>query len=99
MSDGLTTKEAVSEIDRRLREYELVVQVEKLATRIERAFLVTGVAFGVAGHFFPPIWIGNVMLAPARYIIGREFGVTASPTDPAAMFHEARHEFRLAPPG
>jgi len=95
--DGLTTKEAVSEMDRRLREYEVVVRAEKIATRIEQAFLVTGVALGVAGHFFPPIWIGNVMLAPARYIIGREFGVTASSSDPAAMFHEARTELRLAP--
>jgi hypothetical protein len=94
--ERLTTKEAVRKMDALLKDYELEVRAEKMATRIEQAFLVTGVALGVAGHFFPPIWLGNVMLAPVRYLIGREFSTTASPDDPAAMFHEATTELRLS---
>jgi hypothetical protein len=94
--DRLTTREAVKKMDDLLKEYELEVRAERMATRVERAFLVTGVAFGIAGHFFPPMWVGNVMLAPARYLIGREYSATATDNDPAAMFHEARDELRLA---
>jgi hypothetical protein len=42
------------------------------------------------------MWVGNVMLAPARYLIGREHSTTATDNDPAAMFHEARDELRLS---
>ena len=60
---------------------------------------MTGTAVAVAGHFFPPLWVGGVLLAPARYVIGRQFRKTASDGDPAAMFHEAQRELRLKPTG
>jgi hypothetical protein len=95
--ERLTTKEALGKMKELLDAYELEVRAEKAATRFEQAFLFTGVALGVAGHFFPPIWLGNVMLAPVHYLLGREFSTTANPADPAAMFHEATTELRLAP--
>jgi hypothetical protein len=88
----LTSKEAVAKMNELLQEYELTVKREKIGTRVEQAFLLTGTAVAVAGHFFPPLWVGGVLIAPVRYFIGREYRSTATPNDPAAMFHEARRE-------
>jgi hypothetical protein len=95
--EQLTTREAVKKMDQLLRAYQHEVEREEIGTRIEQAFLVVGTAVAVAGHFFPPVWVGNVLLAPARYLIGRRYRSQATPNDPAAMFHEARRELRLAP--
>jgi hypothetical protein len=93
--EGLTSKEAVARMNTLLAEYKLIAEEELGETRIEQAFLVAGTAMAVAGHFFPPLWVGNVVLAPVRYLIGREHRGAATPGSPAAMFHEARSELGL----
>lgn len=98
MRERLTSKEAVAKMNKLLQDYEGEVKREKIGTRVEQAFLVVGTAVAVAGHFFPPLWVGGVLLAPVRYAIGREFRSTANPDDPAAMFHEARRELNLRGP-
>jgi hypothetical protein len=97
--ERLTSREAVAKMDILLKEYEGEVKREGMGTRVEQAFLVTGTAVAVAGHFFPPLWVGGVLLAPARYFIGRQFQYTASAQNPAAMFREARHQLRLKASG
>jgi hypothetical protein len=94
--ERLTSKEAVAKMNQLLQAYEGEVKREMIGTRVEQAFLVTGVAVAVAGHFFPPLWVGGVLLAPARYLIGRQYRSAATPNDPSAMFHEARRELSLA---
>jgi hypothetical protein len=94
--EQLTSEEAVAKMDELLQAYQGVVTREKIGTRVEQAFLLTGTAVAVAGHFFPPLWVGGALLAPVRYLIGRQFRSTATPNDPAAMFHEAQRELGLA---
>jgi hypothetical protein len=95
--ERLTSKEAVEKMDELLQAYQREVKRELIGTRVEQAFLVMGTAVAVAGHFFPPLWVGAVLLAPARYLIGRQYRYNANPNDPAAMFHEARRKLRLGP--
>jgi hypothetical protein len=94
--ERLTTQEAVAKMNDLLQAYEDEVRREKIGTRLEHAFLVTGTAVAVAGHFFPPLWVGGAVLAPVRYLVGRQYRSTATPNDPAAMFHEARRELGFA---
>jgi hypothetical protein len=94
--ERLTSNEAVAKMYQLLQAYEREVRRERIGTRVEQAFLVVGTAVAVAGHFFPPLWVGGVLLAPARYLIGRQYRSAATPNDPAAMFHEARRKLSLA---
>jgi hypothetical protein len=96
-NERLTTKEAVAKMDELLRAYEGEVRRSAVGTRVEQGLLVAGTGLAVAGHFFPPLWIGSVMIAPVRYLVGRKYQIRpASDSDPAAMFHEARQEVGIA---
>jgi hypothetical protein len=90
----LTTKTAVDKMARLLEEYQAAVRREKIETRVEQAFLVVGTGVTVGGHFFPPLWIAGVLLAPARYAFRDKFQ-GPEPPKAAAMFHEARNELKL----
>lgn len=96
VQERLTTKEAVAKMNELLRAYEGEVRRSGIGTRVEQGLLVAGTGLAVGGHFFPPLWIGSVMIAPVRYLVGRKYQARpASDSDPAAMFHEARRELGI----
>lgn len=96
--ERLTSKEAVAMMDKLLRAYEAEVRRSGIGTRVEQGLLVAATGLTIGGHFFLPLWIGSVMVAPVRYLVGRKYQARpASASDPAAMFHEARRELGITP--
>jgi hypothetical protein len=94
-----TDAEAFVEMKELLDAYNSEVKAAKIPTRVDQAFLVTGTGLAIAGHFFPPLWLGSVALAPARYVTMKVLPDQPFQNAPPAMFHEARRGLARRPLG
>lgn len=90
VADQYTNQEALGEMNKLLKAYTHEVEAAGIKTRVDQAFLVAGTGLAVAGHFFPPLWVGAVAIAPAKYVVSRVLPHDPFWNVPPAMLYEAK---------
>jgi hypothetical protein len=99
VADRYTDGEAIAEMKDLLDAYNSEIKAAKIPTRVDQAFLVAGTGLAIGGHFFPPLWLGSVAIAPARYVTMKVLPGASFQNAPPAMFHEARRGLARRPLG
>jgi hypothetical protein len=99
VADGYTNEEAIADMRGLLADSNREVKRARDYDTPRSGVLVAGTGLTVGGHFFPPLWLGNVVLAPARYVASKVLPDRPFRNAPPAMFRETRNELCRRPLG